>query len=142
MLVEGLAHAAGDQEVLGRQHGRGAAPGDRLARQQQRLREVRAYEIDVVQRREHGTFLAVPALHQVEQINRGFRVDRVERLVEHDDAGVLEKEPREQHALHLAARQRRDGAVLEAGEADRRERLLDRRARLAVDAAEQTGAMP
>ena len=33
MLVEGLAHAACAQQVLGREHVRGPAPGDRLARE-------------------------------------------------------------------------------------------------------------
>ena len=47
------------------------------------------------------------------------------------------KQPREQHALHLAARQRADRALLEAGEADRCDRRLDRVALLAPDAAEQ-----
>jgi hypothetical protein len=91
---------------------------------------------------EHGAALAVPAPHQVEQVGRGLGVHRVERLVEHDHAGVLQQQAREQHALHLAARERRNPAILEAGEADGGDRLLDRGARGAVDTAEGTGAPP
>ncbi len=100
------------------------------------------HHIEVVQRRQHGALLAVPAPHQIQQIGGGLGVDRVERLVEHDHARVLQQQAREQHALHLAARQRADRPLLEAGEADRRERLLDRVAHLAADAAEQAGAAP
>ena len=102
-----------------------------------------SHEIDVVQRREHGALLAVPAPHQVEQVGRGLGVDRVERLVEHDHARILQQQPREQHALHLAARQRRRSA--------RSSKPVSPTAaiacsivvaRLAVDAAEQAGAAP
>ena len=68
VLVEGLAHAPRGQQVFRRQHVFGLAPGDRLAREQERLREIRAHEIDVVQRRKNGALLAVPAPHQVEQV--------------------------------------------------------------------------
>ena len=57
----------------------------------------------------------------------GLGVDRVERLVEHDHARVLQQQPREQHALHLPARKRADRPLLEAGEADGRQRLHDLR---------------
>ena len=123
----------------GVKHRRGVAPGHRFAREQQRLGKVRAHEIDVVQRGEHGALLAMPAPHQVEQVGGGLGVDRVERLVEHDDARVLQQQARKQHALHLPARERADGAALEAGQADGCDRLLDAAAGIAVDAAEQAG---
>src|SRR5262249_32269879 len=47
-----------------------------------------------------------------------------------------------QHALHLSAREARDRALLETGEADGGDRLLDRLALLAADAAEQASAAP
>jgi hypothetical protein len=72
-----------------RQDGRRVAPGHRLAREQQRLRKIRAHEIDVVQRRQHRAFLAVPAPDQIEQVDRCLGVDGVERLVEHDHARIL-----------------------------------------------------
>ena len=93
-------------------------------------------------RSQYGAFLTVPSPHQVEQIGRGLGVDGVERFVEHDDAGVLQQQPCKQHALHLAARQRPNGAILEARKPNRRDRVFDRIARLASDAAEQAGAMP
>ena len=142
VLVERLAHAPSGKRVFRCQHRRGAAPGDRLAREQQRFRKMRPDEIDIVQRREHGALLAMPALHQVEQIGGGLGVDRVERLVEHDHAGILQQQPCEQHALHLPAGERRDRAILEAGESDRGDRLLDPVPRRAIEAAEQPGPPP
>ena len=72
-----------------------------------------------------------------QQIGRGALVDGGERLVEHDDARVLDQQAREQHALHLAARQRADGALLEAGQADRGDSVFDDVVILAADAAER-----
>jgi hypothetical protein len=91
---------------------------------------------------QHRAPLAVPALHQIEQVGRGLGVDRVERLVEHDHAGILQQQPREQHALHLPAGERRDRAILEAGEPDGGDRLLDPVPRRAIEAAEQPGPPP
>src|SRR3979490_3238250 len=71
VLIERLAHAPRGKQVFRCQHRRGAAPGDRLAREQQRFREMRPDEIDIVQRREHGALLAMPALHQVAKSGGG-----------------------------------------------------------------------
>ena len=87
---------------------RGRPPGHRLAGEQQRLGEPLADQIEVVQHGQHGPALAVPAPDQVEQIARGPGVDRGERLVEQDQARILQQQPREQDALQLAARQRAD----------------------------------
>ena len=65
----------------------------------------------------------MPALDQRDQVADGLGVDRVERLVEQDDLGVLHQHAREQRALQLAARQRVDRPLLETFEADRRQRL-------------------
>ena len=95
-----------------------------LAREQQRLRKSRAHQIDIVQGGENGAAFLVPAPHERRQVGRGLGVDRVERLVQHDQPRILQQQPREQHALHLPARQRADGAPLEAGETDRGDRSL------------------
>jgi hypothetical protein len=136
-VVEGFAHQARLVEILRRQHVRRRPPGHRFARKQQCAREIRLDEIDVVQGGEHGAPLAVPALHQIHQIGGGPLVDGGERLIEHDDARILDQQPGEQHALHLAARQRADGAVLETGQADRGNGLLDDMIILSGDAAER-----
>ena len=86
--------------------------------------------------------LGVPAAHEVHEVGAGLGVDGGQRLVEQDHAGVLQQQPGEQRALHLAARQRADGRVLEARQADGRERLLDGVAVPPADAAEHAAAPP
>ena len=99
MAVEGLDHAARLEQVVRRQHLAGLAPGDRLARQQQRLREGALHRFDIVQNGDDGAVLAMPALDQRQQIGAGARINRGEGLVEQDDVGVLQQEPGEQRAL-------------------------------------------
>src|SRR5262245_5318834 len=142
VLIEGLAHPPRREQVFRREHARGAAPSDGLARQEQRLRKVCPHKIDIVHGGEYGTPFAMPAPHQVEQVGRGLGIDRIERLVQHDDARVLQQQAREQHALHLAAREGSDGASLKTGEAHGVDCLLDRDAPGAIDAAERSGAPP
>ena len=93
-----------------------------------------ADEINVMHRGEDSAPLAVPAPYQIEQIGGGFGVDRIEGLVQHDHARVLQEQPRKQHALHLAARKRCYCAVLEPSEPDRSDRPLDRNAAIGIDA--------
>jgi hypothetical protein len=142
MLVEGLAHAARGKQVFRCENGRGTSPRNRLTCEQQGFGKVRPHKIDVVHRGQHGSLLAVPALHQIEQVGRGLGVDRIERLVQHDHAGVLQKQAREQHALHLPAGKGRDRAILEAGESDGGDCLLDPCPGRAIKAAEQAGPPP
>ena len=113
------------------------SPGDRLAGEQQGLRKIRLHQIDVVRGDQDGAPLAVPALHQSHQVGGGLGVDGGERLVEHDHARVLQQQAGKQHALHLPAGERADGALLESGEADRGDGRFDRLMILAADAAEQ-----
>ena len=121
----------------------GPAPGDRLARQQQRLGKVRPHQIDVVQRREHGALLAVPALHQIEQVGRGLGVDGVERLVQHDHA----RRPAAAAARTACAASARPRACRSARPSKPVSptaaiaRSIASRV-LAADAAEQAGALP
>ena len=117
-LVEGFAHPARFREIFRGQDVGGWAPGHRPARQQQGFRKMGAHQIHVVQRRQHRALFSVPAPHQRQQIGRGPGVDGVEGLVQHDQARVLQQHPCKQHALHLPAGQRADGAVLETVEAD------------------------
>ena len=91
----------------------------------------------IMQGREHGALFTMPTLNDVQEIeSRELRVDGGEGLVEHDDAGVLQQKPREQHALHLPARQRADGAALETGQSDSSDGIADFLARILADAAE------
>ena len=87
-------------------------------------------------------FSACQRMHQIEQVGGGLGVDRVERLVEHDHARILQQQPREQRALHLPARERADRPLLEAGEADGRHRVAHLLALALADAAEQAGVAP
>ena len=141
-VVERLAHPQRDHQVFRGQHLCGRAPRHRPAREQQRFREMVAHQLHIVQRRQHGAALAVPALHQRQQVGRGLGVDGVERLVQHDQARVLQQHAREQHALHLAAGQRADRAVLKPVEADGGERLGDLVPLRLAHAAEKSGGAP
>ena len=89
------------------------------------FREIRLDHLKVVHRRQHRALLRMPAPDQFQKIGAGLGVDRIERLVEHDHAGVLQQQAREQHALHLPAGQRADRTRLEAGEADRGDGAFD-----------------
>src|SRR5437763_7830397 len=97
---------------------------------------MRFYEVNVVQGGEHSASLAMPMLHQREEVSRGLCVDRVERLIQHNHASILQQEPCKQHALHLPPRERRDGAVLEPGEAHASNRALHLIAALVTKTAE------
>src|SRR5262249_10303720 len=103
LFVEGLAHLAGLQKILGRQHLRWRPPSEGLARQQQGFRKRRLDQLKVVQRCEHCATLAMPSFDDVEEIGRGLGIDRGERLIQHDELRILEQEPREQRPLHLTA---------------------------------------
>ena len=95
-----------------------------------------------MQRRQHRAFFSVPAPHQRQQIGRGPGVDGVEGFVQHDQARVLQQHARKQHALHLSAGQRADGAVLKSVEADGCERLRNLLARGLAHAAEKSAGTP
>ena len=85
-----------------------------------------AHEIEIVEHREHGAGFAMPAADDGDQVVDGARVDGIEGLVEQDDLRVLEQHAGEERALQLAAGKRVDAARLEAGEADRLKRVVDR----------------
>src|SRR5215208_1758193 len=104
--------------------------------------EIGAHQIHIVQRRQHGALLGVPAPDQRDQIGRGPGVDRVKGLVKHDQPRVLQQYPRKQHALHLSAGERANGAVFKTVEADGSERLRDVAARTLAHAAEKSGRAP
>src|SRR5262245_32388529 len=103
MLVESFDQLARLGEIGGGKHFACLAPGHDLAREDERLGEMRPHLLDIVQRREHGAPLSMPALDQPDEIGDGLVVNGAERLVEKDDAGILQEESRKQHALELAA---------------------------------------
>ncbi len=103
---------------------------------------MRAHLIDVVQRREHGAPFFVPAQDEGDEMVDGLGVDGAERLVEQDQSGVLQQEPREQHPLELPAGQRADRAVAKILQADRGERAGHRLLSLGVDSAERADLPP
>jgi len=84
----------------------------------------------------------MPVADEIEQIGGGFRVDRIERLVEDDQPRVLQEQSREQHPLHLPAGKIADRPPFEAGEADGGDGSMDLVALLAADPAEQAGLAP
>src|ERR1044071_8385732 len=60
VLVPGLGHGAGTQQVLGRQHALRRTGIDQLARQQEAVGEVAAHLVEVVQHADHGTSPGAP----------------------------------------------------------------------------------
>ena len=142
VVVPGLVEAARPQQILRPQRLDRLAPGDRPAGEQQRLRKMLAHQIEVVDDDHDRAAFAMPALDQRDQVATRLGVDRIERLVEQDQLGVLHQHARKQRALQLAARQRVDRPLLEAVEADRRQRLRYRRAVLVGEASEQPALRP
>src|SRR5262245_13694439 len=68
VLVPGLGHGAGTQQVLGRQDAQRRAGIDQLSRQQETVGEVAAHLVEVVQHAHHGALLGAPALDQRHQV--------------------------------------------------------------------------
>src|SRR5262249_34036315 len=84
----------------------------------------------------------MPAQDESDEVGNGSRIDGAERLIEQDDGCVLQQEPREQHALELAARQRPDRAIAEVLKADRCERARDMRLAGTCEAAPSADLAP
>ena len=106
-------------EVFRGQARRRCAPGHRLARQQQGFREIRACTRSM-SCSAASTVRFSPCQRRT-SVNRSAEVlasMAVNGSSSTISARVLQQQPRKQHALHLAAGQRADGALLEAGEAD------------------------
>ena len=83
-------------------------PGHRAARQKQRFGKMLAHKVEIVDDDHHRALLAVPALDQRDQVGDRPGVDRVERLVEQDEVGILHQHARKQRALQLPAGKRVD----------------------------------
>ena len=56
--------------------------GDKFARQHQRLWEVGAHRVEIVQHGKHRAPLAVPAPHHADQIGDGSRINRGKGFVQ------------------------------------------------------------
>ena len=96
---------------------------------------MRAHLLHVMQRGEHGAPLAVPAQNERDEIGDGLGVDGAERLIEQDEGGILQEQPREQHALELAARQCAHRTMPEVLQTDSGERADNLRLALAIEPA-------
>src|SRR4051794_21699116 len=68
LFIERFTHPPRPQQIFRRQDLLGFAPGYRFAREQQCLGKIVAHEVDVVQRGQDGALLAVPALHEFEEV--------------------------------------------------------------------------
>src|SRR5262249_5340874 len=108
----------GLDEVLGCQHRRGCAPGNRSAGKQEGLREHRKNLLEIVQGGQHRAAFAMPALDDLQQIVARGGVDAGERFVEKHDRGVLHHHAGEQSAPELAHRKLADHASGKLAEPD------------------------
>src|SRR6266568_4143633 len=90
----------------------------------------------------YRTPLGMPALHESQEFGRSSGIDSGEWLVEHNQARILGNQPGEQHALHLPAGKRTDGAALKARQSDCCDCRFDDVIILAGNAAEHAAAAP
>ena len=103
---------------------------------------MRAHLLQVVQHRDHGARLGAPARQQLQQVGGGARVDGVEGLVQQDQVGILQQQPRKQRALHLAGRQLGHHARAETFQAHGAQRIGHPGAAVGIDPAPQPDAPP
>ena len=57
--------------------------------------------IEIMQYGDDSSSLALPASQELQEVLGRFLIQRGERLVEQDDVGVLQEQPREQSPLEL-----------------------------------------
>ena len=103
---------------------------------------MRAHLLDVVQRGDHGAALIVPAPDEEDEVGDGLGIDGAERLVEQDEAAVLQQQAGEQHALELSAGERADRPVGEIENAERSEGIGDLALGGGIEAAPEADLAP
>lgn len=84
---------------------------------------MRPYLLEIVEHRDDGATVVMPAAHNLEEVARGARVNGGKRLVQHDHPCILQQEPGKEHALKLTGRERANGPSFEPLQPDRRQRL-------------------
>lgn len=101
-----------------------------------------AHDSHIVKYGQNRAPLMVPGVNDGEKIGRCSRVDGGERLIEQNDARILQIEAREKCTLQLAARKRIDGAPFETDQADFFKRRFNRLAIMGRKRTKQAGASP
>src|SRR5262249_29517760 len=89
-----------------------------------------------------GARFGMPAAENLHEIGSGALVHRGERLIEKDDARILNKQSREQRALELPDRERSDRALVEAFEAGCGKSRVDAGLLVSGNGAEAPGLPP
>ena len=59
------------------------------------------YSVEIMQHRDDGSPLSPPALQKMQQILGRVLIQGRERLIEQNDVGILQQQPREQSPLEL-----------------------------------------
>src|SRR5438477_838104 len=129
-------------KIFIRQYGGGWAPGDRLAGDEQALREMHAHLLDVMQNRDDGARLSMPAAKNVHEVGGRALIDCGERLIEENDPRILNQEAGEKDALQLPDRQRPDRAIVQPLKTGGSQCLMDADLLLARDGAECASLLP
>jgi hypothetical protein len=80
--VESLSHRSRFRQIFLGQDGIGFSLGDFLPREQERLREICAHEIEIMRYNENRALFFVPAPDERKEIRNGSGIDRCKRLVE------------------------------------------------------------
>ena len=89
-MIMRFVHLAGAKQVFRRQDLCGRAMGNLAARQQQRIREMRAHGIMVMQNCQYGAPFAMPAAHKINQISGSALVNGCKGFVQQNQIGILQ----------------------------------------------------
>ena len=100
------------------------------------------YSVEIVQHRYDSSPLSLPPSQEMQQILGRALIQGSERLIEQDDIGVLQEQPRKQSPLELTDGKFGDLPIYYGQEADGRERLVDIRGEASRWLADRTEISP
>src|SRR5439155_16510905 len=117
----------GARKVLGGKRKRGVSPSDGLSRQEKSRGKMLTYSVEIMQHRDDGSPLSPPALQKMQQILGRVLIQGRERLIEQNDVGILQQQPREQSPLELTDGKFGDRPIDDSQQTDSRNCLMDTR---------------
>ena len=85
------------------------------------------YSVEIMQYRDDGSPLSSPALKEMQQILGRVLIQGRERLIEQNDVGILQQQPREQSPLELTDGKFGDRPIDDSQQTDSRNCLMDTR---------------
>src|SRR5258708_17659869 len=97
VVMPSLGHRSRTAQIGGAQRHLGWPPRNLAARDQQSLRELSPYDLEIVEHANDRPLFRMPTLNYIDEIERGARIDGIERLVEQNWTRVGQQHTREQH---------------------------------------------